>query len=275
MSGRVLPFIGSREPWQSGRVSEHAHCVLAPNPSAWTLDGTNTWLLVGSGASIIVDPGPDLVEHQRAILELAVSLDAPVQEIVLTHGHADHSEGARALHDLTGARVRAVDPALRLGDAGLVSGEVVVVPDLELHVNATPGHTADSVSLLVAPDDVLITGDTVLGRGTAVIAYPDGALGPYLDSLALLRDLVVAETVQSLLPGHGPALHDPAGVIDAYVEHRQARLDEVREALSAGARSAADVVDAVYAETPAEVRWAALMSVRAQLAYLGIDAQEG
>ena len=275
MSGRVLPFIGSREPWQSGRASEHAHCVLAPNPSAWTLDGTNTWLLVGSGASIVVDPGPDLAEHQRAILELAVSLDAPVQEIVLTHGHADHSEGARALHDLTGARVRAVDPALRLGDAGLVSGEVVVVPDLELHVNATPGHTADSVSLLVAPDDVLITGDTVLGRGTAVIAYPDGALGPYLDSLALLRDLVVAETVQSLLPGHGPALHDPAGVIDAYVEHRQARLDEVREALSAGARSAADVVDAVYAETPAEVRWAALMSVRAQLAYLGIDAQEG
>ena len=65
MSGRVLPFIGSREPWQSGRVSEHAHCVLAPNPSAWTLDGTNTWLLVGSGASIVVDPGPDLAEHQR------------------------------------------------------------------------------------------------------------------------------------------------------------------------------------------------------------------
>ena len=274
MSGRVLPFIGSREPWQSGQVSAHAHCVLAPNPSAWTLDGTNTWLLVGSGASIVVDPGPDLAEHQRAIVDVAVSMDAPVKEIVLTHGHLDHSEGARALHDLTRARVRAVDPALRLGDAGLVSGEVVVVPDLELHVNATPGHTADSVSLLVAPDDVLITGDTVLGRGTAVIAFPDGALGPYLDSLELLRDLVVSEAVQSLLPGHGPALHEPAGVIDAYVEHRHARLDEVRAALSAGARSAADVVDAVYAQTPADVRWAALMSVRAQLAYLGIDWDE-
>lgn len=271
MSGRLLPVIGSHEPWSSGRTSAHVHCVLAPNPSAWTLDGTNTWLVIGEGASLVVDPGPAMAVHQQAVVDLALSLDAPIRDIVLTHGHPDHADGARALRDLTGAPVRAVDPHLRLGSEGLGHDSVVAVGDVELRVVATPGHTSDSVSLLLAPDDVLLTGDTVLGRGTAVIAWPDGELGPYLESLRVLRDVVEQTSVTALLPGHGPSLADPAGVLDAYVEHRRMRLAEVREAVESGATTAQAVVDSVYAQTPAEVRWAALMSVRAQLAYLATN----
>ncbi len=271
MSGRPLPFIGSRDPWHSGPVTAHAICVLAPNPSPWTLDGTNTWLVASAGASIVIDPGPDDALHRAAVTEAAEQAEAPVREIVLTHGHADHSAGARALAARTGARVRAVDPQHRLGDEGLPDGARVAAGDAVVEVLATPGHSADSVSLLLEADGALLTGDTVLGRGTSVVAWPDGRLADYLDSLRRLRDVVGVRDVEVLLPGHGPRLADPGAVLDAYLDHRQARLDQVREALASGARDAEAVVSLVYADVPEAVRPAALLTVRAQLEYLGVD----
>jgi flavorubredoxin len=73
---------------------------------------------------------------------------------------------------------------------------------------------------------------------------------------------------QAILPGHGPVLRDPVTVLDAYLEHRRARLDQVRAAVAQGARTPEEVVDAVYDDIPDAVRWAALLSTRAQLAYL-------
>ena len=110
-----------------------------------------------------------------------VAAQGPVELVLLTHGHLDHSEGAARLAELTGAPVRALDPAHRLGGQGLAEGDVVAAAGLELRVLATPGHTSDSLSF-VLPDAVL-TGDTVLGRGTTVVAHPDGVLAEYLASL--------------------------------------------------------------------------------------------
>ena len=268
MSGRPLPFIGSREPWSSGSKTTHATCVLAPNPSPMTLDGTNTWLLHDAIGSIVVDPGPDHPEHRRAIRAAAEAVDAPIRLIVLTHGHDDHSAGAVALAREHGVDVRALDPEHRLGAAGLRHGDVVEVGDMALRVIGTPGHTADSVSLLFEQDACVLTGDTVLGRGTSVVAWPDGDLAAYLESLARLRDLLASRQVTSLLPGHGPRLDEPAGVIDAYLEHRHARLDQVRDAMRAGAVTVDDIVAQVYADSPREVLPAARLTVQAQLAYL-------
>ena len=270
MSGRSLPFIGSREPWGSGQKTASATCLLASNPSAWTLDGTNTWFLQAPGAltSIVVDPGPADPQHLAAIAAFAHLADAPISTIVLTHRHPDHAEGARDLHEMTGAPVRALDPALCLGAEGLVAGAVLAAGDLELRVVATPGHTSDSLCLHLPEEGTLLTGDTVLGRGTAVIAWPDGDLRAYLASLATMREIT---DVAHLLPGHGPMLAQPARIIDAYLEHRHVRLDEVRDALAAGCATPEEVVDAVYADVAAELRPAALMSVRAQLAYLEAD----
>jgi len=190
----------------------------------------------------------------------------PVGLILLTHGHPDHSDGARRLHEMTGAPVRAVDPAFCVGAPRLVPGALAdATYGLELEVVATPGHTSDSVSFAVRGDQPgLLTGDTILGRGTTVVAHPDGRLDDYLASLAVIRDLGPF----TLLPGHGPAGGDAGGRATAYAAHRAQRLDQVRAALAAGAVTAHDVVRRVYADVDERLWPAAELSVRAQLDYL-------
>lgn len=266
MSG--LPLLGSTDPWHGGTVGDRAMCVLAPNPSPMTLDGTNTWILAEPGATrcIVVDPGPDDDAHLDALQRALADRDLRVAMTVLTHGHLDHSESARRWHERTGAPVRALDPGHRYGEEGLTDGDVIDIDGLQARVVGTPGHTSDSVSLLIPAEGFILTGDTVLGRGTTVVAWPDGDLGAYLASLEILGTL--AESARALLPGHGPVLSDPARVIADYVAHRRARLDQVRGAMAAGARTAEEVVDAVYDDIPEDVRPAAVMSARAQVAFL-------
>jgi glyoxylase-like metal-dependent hydrolase (beta-lactamase superfamily II) len=256
----------------SGMGTGRASCVLAPNPSPMTLDGTNTWVIAepGSPAAVVVDPGPDDEGHLRRVLAAATAGDRRVAQIVLTHGHLDHSAGAARFAELTGAPVAALDPARRLGSEGFAAGTVLTAGGCEMRVVATPGHTADSLSLLLAADGALLTGDTVLGRGTTVIAA-DGSLGDYLRTLDELRSLADEAALRVLLPGHGPLLSDPAGVIDYYIAHRRERLDQVRAALAAGARTPAEVVAVVYADVDKSLWPAAEQSVRAQLDYLVPD----
>jgi len=234
-----------------------------------TLDGTNTWLIAepGSAAVIVIDPGPEDEGHLRRVLAAATATDRRVAQIVLTHGHPDHAEGAATFAALSRAPVAALDPARRLGHEGLVHGDVLTAAGCELRVVATPGHSADSVSLLLTADGALLTGDTVLGRGTTVIGQ-DGGLGDYLRTLDELRALADAVPLRTLLPGHGPLLEDPSGVLDYYIAHRKERLDQVRAALDEGARTAADVVAIVYAQVDKSLWPAAEVSVRAQLQYL-------
>ena len=252
-----------------GSGTPRAVCVLAPNPSPMTLDGTNTWLVAepGSEAVVVIDPGPEDEGHLRRVLAAATAGDRRVAQVVLTHGHPDHAEGAATFAALSGAPVAALDPAQRLGGEGLVSGDVLTAAGCELRVVGTPGHSADSVSLLLPADGALLTGDTVLGRGTTVIGQ-DGGLGDYLRTLEELRALADAVPLRTLLPGHGPLLDDPVGVLDYYIAHRRERLGQVRAALEAGARTAAEVVAIVYAEVDKSLWPAAEVSVRAQLQYL-------
>jgi glyoxylase-like metal-dependent hydrolase (beta-lactamase superfamily II) len=256
-------------PGIDGFSTERATCLLAPNPSPMTLDGTNTWLIAepGSSSVVVVDPGPDDEGHLRRVYAAAVAGDRRVAKILLTHGHPDHSAGAARFAALTGAPVQAADPAHRLGPEGLADGNVVTAAGCEVRVVASPGHSGDSVCLLLPADGALFTGDTVLGRGTTVIAG-DGNLGDYLRSLAQLRDLAGAQEVGLLLPGHGPMLTDPLGTLDYYLSHRQERLDQVRSALAAGAKTPAEIVAMIYTDVDPSVWPAAEWSVRAQLDYL-------
>ncbi|WP_406862268.1 MBL fold metallo-hydrolase [Streptomyces sp. HUAS MG47] len=254
----------------SGPATARAVNVLAPNPSAMTLDGTNTWILSepDSDLAVVVDPGPLDEAHLRNVIRTAEELGKRVALTLLTHGHPDHAEGAGRFAELTKTQVRALDPALRLGDEGLAAGDVIAPGGLELRVVPTPGHTSDSLSFHLPADRAVLTGDTILGRGTTMVAHPDGRLGDYLDSLRRLRSLAVDDGVHTVLPGHGPVLEDAQGAVEFYLAHRAGRLAQVETAVENGHTTAAEVVAHVYADVDRSLWPAAELSVRAQLEYL-------
>ena len=252
-----------------GSGTPRANCVLCPNPGPMTLEGTNTWILREPGArgAVVIDPGPHDERHLERVARSVQEQGAQVLMTAVTHRHPDHTEGAPYFSELTGAPVHAVDPTMRVGGAGLADGETLRVDGLEIQVIATPGHTDDSVCFLVEADNVLLTGDTILGHGTTVIDGDDG-LGFYMESLYRLRDLVDEYDVRTLLPGHGPLLNAPEQAIRHYIDHRENRLAQVRDAVEAGAAEVEEVVDRVYPEVTEQLRFAARSSVRAQLRYL-------
>lgn len=252
--------------WHGGRVSTRATCVLAPNAGPMTLDGTNTWVLrePASEQVVVVDPGPLDAEHLDAVRAQAMAQGGRIALILLTHRHADHAESARHFSAQVGAPVR----ALGRGHHDLRDGDHLDVAGLEMAVVATPGHTSDSLSLVLPADEALVSGDTILGRGTTVVAWPDGSLHEYLDSLERLARLCEGGTVRRILPGHGPAIEDAAAMVTGYQSHRRERLEQVAAALAAGVRTPRAIVELVYADQPQSVWEAAEWSVRAQIEYL-------
>lgn len=245
---------------EAPHAPDWARLLRAHNPGPMTLDGTNTWVLraPGSPTAILVDPGPGLPDHLAAI-----TAEEGIALIVTTHWHPDHTDAAAALGAELDVPVRAWDPKwCANGGEPLRDGETLNEAGLPLIVRHTPGHTGDSVCLVGA--DAVLTGDTVLGRGTTVVLWPDGDLTSYFASL----DLLEALGDRSVLPGHGPTLPSLAQICGAYRTHREQRLNQVRAALDAGAKEPIDVVRTVYAEVDRSVWPAAEATVRAQLEYL-------
>jgi glyoxylase-like metal-dependent hydrolase (beta-lactamase superfamily II) len=254
-----------------GHPTGRASLVLANNPSPMTLEGTNTWVLIepGGDQAIVVDPGPDDARHRDAIMAAVDGAGAKqVGLIVLTHGHSDHAEGAPALGERANAPIRAIAPThCSQGQQPLSDGERLTIGGFHLDVIATPGHTADSACFVIDADAALLTGDTILGRGSTVVARPDGELGDYLATLHRLRALVDQQHLLVVLPGHGPVVDDAAAKIDEYLHHRQERLQQVRAA-AITSDTVDQVLHAVYGDVAPEVQFAARWSLLAQLDYL-------
>jgi glyoxylase-like metal-dependent hydrolase (beta-lactamase superfamily II) len=231
-----------------------------------SLDGTNSYILGGPGAgsTVVVDPGPLDEQHLR---ELASA--GTVELILITHRHADHTAAAGRFHEITGAPVRAADARYCHGGTPLTDGETIRAAGVELRVLATPGHTSDSLCFRLpgdGPHGSVLTGDTILGRGTTVLDFPDGKLGDYLATLDKLEALGPA----TVLPGHGGVLPSLDAVVRAYRDHRHERLAQVRAAVTAlGSDAGVDeITDAVYTDIDSAVRPAARNSVAAQLEFL-------
>jgi glyoxylase-like metal-dependent hydrolase (beta-lactamase superfamily II) len=261
--------------WGGGTFGERGECLLAPNPGLMTLDGTNTWVLREPGRSkaVVVDPGPVDEGH----LDLLDERLEDVGLILVTHHHFDHSETAEELGRRKGCPVRAWGSTYTFDADPVADGEVIDVDGLRLEAVFTPGHTDDSLSLLLPAEKTLLTGDMVLGRGTTVIAWPDGDLGSYFESIERMRDLAASGAVETLWPAHGPVLDDALGVLEYYLVHRRQRLAQVEDALRQLDVETPDlededfpmkVVEIVYQDVDESLWGAAEWSVRAQLAYL-------
>lgn len=257
-----LPTFGALPPVE--RLDDVTTRVLAPNASPMTLDGTNTYVLAqpGAGAALLVDPGPDDPDHLARVEQVLADLDAEVASIVVTHHHVDHAAAAHGWARRFGCEVAAARPDVA-GEGGRVlgHGEVVSAGGVSLTAVATPGHCADHLALQ-SEVGALLSGDHVLGRGTSVVAHPDGDLAAYLDSLRRVRDI----GPHALYPGHGPALtEDPTAVVTYYLDHRAFREQQLLAVLSLGPTTPRAIVEVIYADVDRRVWAAAEASTRAGL----------
>lgn len=257
--------------------------VLAPNPSPYTLEGTNTWIVSGGtdvlgatgtssppgvpsppeGPVVVIDPGPDDPAHLE---EVALAAGPRVAAVLVTHNHPDHAPGATAF----ASRVAAPLYAFRLpGAEHLRDGQQVRTDGLTLSAVHTPGHTSDHIAFHVAAHAALFTGDAVLGRGTSFIDPPDGDLGQYLRSLARMQEL----EPRTIYPGHGPVVLKAGAKLQEYVDHRAEREQQIVDAISRDPRTIADVVAAIYAAYPPQVHELAARSVLAHLLKLSAEGR--
>ncbi len=252
-------------------MSARIQLVRAPNPSAMTLDGTNSYILDGGdGRAVCIDPGPAIDRHVGALIKAARSRNARVDKILVTHGHPDHWPAARALAEASGARVYAHPAAEFAHDGVLRDGERVIVGDLDIIAVHAPGHTFDHLVFYESLERALFTGDVILGTGTVVIAPPGGAMRPYQQTLQRLADEFPA--ARRIYGGHGPAVENPREKIRNYIAHRQLREVELLGALSHGTQTIPDLVRGIYADVD-EILWPA--AARQMLAYLIALEQEG
>lgn len=258
-----LPPVGALPP--EADLDELTSRVLAPNPSMLALDGTNTYVIGagGAGEAMVVDPGPDDPGHRQRVDDVLARRDAQAVAVLTTHHHPDHAEAAATWARSWGCALW-VSRADIGGEDGRVlqDGQRLDLAGTTIDAVATPGHCADHIAFRLA-NGALLTGDHILGRGTSVVAAPDGDLLSYLASLRRVLEL----GPDALYPGHGPELveDDPSEVVRFYLEHRAFREEQIIALLSERPHHTSELVRRIYADVDRQLWPAAASSTRAAL----------
>lgn len=256
--------------------------VLAPNPSAMTGWGTNTYL-VGTQDVAVIDPGPMLADHQAAILA-ALQPRERISAIFVTHPHLDHSALARPLARVTEARIYGFGPPgsgrspimQHLAASGLAGGgegvDQAFAPDTTLADETTihggdwalraihtPGHFAGH--LCFAWKDRLFSGDHAMGWASSLVSPPDGDMADYMASLAKLA----RQSWHTMYPAHGAPVSNPAARLEELSTHRHDRETAIMAALADGQSGLDELTATVYAGTAPHLLPAAARSLFAHL----------
>jgi glyoxylase-like metal-dependent hydrolase (beta-lactamase superfamily II)/8-oxo-dGTP pyrophosphatase MutT (NUDIX family) len=259
------------------RLSDRVWRITAPNAGVMTGPGTNTYLVGGPAVNrwTVIDPGPDDSAHQQALLRAA---PGPIERILVTHTHPDHSPGAAALARATGAPVLGRRPLHSAGQDArfepteeLTGGERFELgPAATLRVIHTPGHASNHLCYLLEEERLLFTGDHLMQGSTVVINPPDGDMAAYLESLRALPRL----ELEWLAPGHGFLVANPNEVITALIGHRLAREAMVLAALgSLQPAPVSALVQEVYADVPDALHPVAGRSLLAHLLKLEAEGR--
>lgn len=240
--------------------------LTAPNPSLMTGKGTNTYIFGGDELAII-DPGPDDDRHIDAIEEGIAEFGGKPVLILVTHSHLDHLPGAFSLQRRIQVPIAAYAPILGV-DIGLRHGQRLTIGGQGVQCLHTPGHAADHLVFLLEGRHALFSGDLIVGEGTVVLGR-DGELDQYLNSLQLLLPL----KLQLILPGHGPAIHDPQARIEGYIAHRLQREQEILTALREGSTTIPMIVEEIYVNIDPQLHPVAAQSVEVHLRKLMRDGR--
>ncbi|MDX2265809.1 MAG: MBL fold metallo-hydrolase [Hyphomicrobiales bacterium] len=262
------------------RVAPSLRRILADNPSPFTFQGTNTYV-VGEGDVAVVDPGPNDAAHREALLAALRATGERVASIILTHAHPDHSAGIPALKAATGAVTYAygrphdaaavrtpsgkdvIDLAFR-ADEKLRDGDRLEAGGVAIEALHTPGHAPDHLCLALPASKTLLSGDHVMGWNTSVVAPPEGRMGDYMRSLERLlpRDDV------AYFPGHGGRIDEPQRLVKAFIVHRRWREAEIVDCLRAGLNTVRQIVPRIYAQLDDALHGAAALGVYAHIELL-------
>ncbi|KAI1080286.1 putative metallo-beta-lactamase domain protein [Whalleya microplaca] len=227
------------------RISPACIRVLGGNPSKFTLQGTNTYL-IGTGPSrLLIDTGEGKPSWIAAIKRTLEEEKATIQSALITHWHHDHVGGiSQLLEHSPQTTIFKYSPTE--GQLDIADGQKFEVEGATLTAVHTPGHTVDHIAFTFQEEDALFTGDNVLGQGTAV--FED--LRIYLQSLAKMENLVSGRAY----PGHGPVIPESRATIAEYISHRHQREVQVLETLgSTGdtkAWTAMELVKVIYKDVP-------------------------
>lgn len=266
---------------QAGRIealSPRVRRLVAPNGGPFTFTGTCTYL-VGTRKLMVIDPGPDDAAHLESLM-VAIG-GAEVAAILVTHTHRDHAPMARALAKATGAPIIGCGPhvparALVLGempslegandlahrpDRILADGERLEGEDFELVAIATPGHTMNHLAFALPQENAVFSGDHVMAWSTTIVAPPDGAMGPYMASLAKMQ----ARDDALYWPGHGEALREPQRFVRALIAHRRQRETSILAQLRQATSTIPALVAALYSGLDPRLKGAAALSVYAHI----------
>ena len=260
--------------------------VLAPNPSAFTYTGTETYI-VGRGRVAVIDPGPDIPEHLDAILEATAG--ETIAAIMCTHTHRDHSPASRPLKARTGAEIVGCAP-LALSDDGpradaafdvdyapdrvLADGETIAGEGWTLRAVATPGHTSNHLCFALEESKALFSGDHVMGWSTTVISPPDGDMADVMASL----DLLIQRDDRIYYPAHGDPVEKPQRFVRSLAGHRRQREGQILRLLGEGAAPIPAMVEKMYVGIDPRLHGAAGRSVLAHLIDLrdrGLVVEQG
>ncbi len=259
-------------------ISPHIRRVIANNPSPFTFHGTGTYIL-GRGNVAVIDPGPADAAHIDAIVNATAG--ETISHMLVTHTHRDHSPGCRLLAAHTDARTYAygshgagkIAAGAEVEEGGdmdfepdvLISdGEIIHGDGWSVECVHTPGHTSNHVCYALREENVLFTGDHVMGWSTSVISPPDGDMGAYMASLAALQNRDDA----TYWPTHGPAVIEPKAHVRAFIAHRKEREAQIRRCLADGVHRIVEMLPSMYANVPENLHPAAARSVLATLALL-------
>jgi len=259
-------------------VGPNIQRITAPNQGPLTFHGTNSYI-VGTDSVAVVDPGPMIDSHQRALEQALAGRE--LTHIFVSHTHRDHSPLAARLAADTGATVVAegphraardlyvgeVNPLAEASDMDFrpdiqaVDGDVIAGDGWSMRVVLTPGHTANHACFALEQEAILFSADHVMAWATSIIAPPDGAMSDYMASL----DKLLQRDDRHYLPGHGGPVRQPPQFVRALKAHRRMREAAVLERLRKGDRHIADMVKVIYRDTDVRLHRAAALSLLAHL----------